>query len=136
MLEGDDGALRQAGQVVGGGDGGCRDAEKRHEHAVLAAHVLVGRVPQVAAVAQVAHGGAQLAAAEHRLGIAQAALPDKAERAPWSERIEDALERGDVAAAIALVREVQAVAPHTPVRRNFAFSTILRAMARSASRST
>lgn len=49
---------------------------------------------------------------EQRRRALRAALPDKEARAPWSERIEDALERGDVAAAIAAVREVQAVAPH------------------------
>ena len=49
---------------------------------------------------------------QERRRALRAALPDKEERAPWSERIEDALERGDVATAIAAVRAVQALAPH------------------------
>lgn len=49
---------------------------------------------------------------EERRRALRAAIPDKAERAPWSERIEDALDRGDVPGAIAAVREVQTLAPH------------------------
>jgi hypothetical protein len=49
---------------------------------------------------------------EQRRRALRPAIPDKEERAPWSERIEDALEQGDVAEAIAVVREVQAFAPH------------------------
>jgi hypothetical protein len=49
---------------------------------------------------------------EARRRALRAALPDKEERAPWRERIEDALERGDMPGAIAAVRAVPAVAPH------------------------
>jgi hypothetical protein len=49
---------------------------------------------------------------EQRRRALRAAIPDKEERAPWSARIEDALERGDVPKAIAAVREVQLFAPH------------------------
>jgi hypothetical protein len=49
---------------------------------------------------------------EARRRALRAAIPDKGERAPWSERIEATLDRGDVPGAIAAVREVQAVAPH------------------------
>ena len=42
----------------------------------------------------------------------RAALPDKEARAPWSVRIETCLEAGNVPAAIASVREVQALVPH------------------------
>jgi hypothetical protein len=49
---------------------------------------------------------------EERRRALRAALPDKEARAPWSERIEDALDRGDVPAAVAAIREAQALAPH------------------------
>jgi uncharacterized protein UPF0236 len=49
---------------------------------------------------------------EQRRRALRAAIPAKEERAPWSERIEAVLDRGDVPAAIAAVREVQAFAPH------------------------
>jgi hypothetical protein len=49
---------------------------------------------------------------EARRRVLRAALPDKEERAPWSERIETVLEAGDVPGAIGAVREVQAFAPH------------------------
>jgi hypothetical protein len=42
----------------------------------------------------------------------RAALPDKAERAPWSERVEAALEAGDVPGAVAVLAELAARAPH------------------------
>lgn len=42
----------------------------------------------------------------------RAALPDKAERAPWSERVEARLEAGDVPGAVAVLAELAAVAPH------------------------
>jgi hypothetical protein len=42
----------------------------------------------------------------------RAALPDKDERAPWSERVEDLLETGDVPGALAALGELAAVAPH------------------------
>jgi Uncharacterised protein family (UPF0236) len=42
----------------------------------------------------------------------RAALPDKAERAPWSARLEDRLEVGDVTGTVAMLAEVAAVAPH------------------------
>jgi hypothetical protein len=49
---------------------------------------------------------------EQRRRALRAAMPDKDERAPWSARIEAALERGDVPNAIGVVREVQTFAPH------------------------
>jgi hypothetical protein len=42
----------------------------------------------------------------------RAALPDKAERAPWSARVEDHLEVGDVPGTLAVLEELAAVAPH------------------------
>jgi hypothetical protein len=49
---------------------------------------------------------------EERRRALRAAIPDKEARAPWSERVEDALDRGDVPAAVAAIRAVQEVAPH------------------------
>jgi hypothetical protein len=42
----------------------------------------------------------------------RAALPEKAERAPWSARVEERLEVGDVSGAVAALAEMAAVAPH------------------------
>jgi hypothetical protein len=42
----------------------------------------------------------------------RAALPDKAVRAPWSARLEERLEVGDVPGAVAVLAEVAALAPH------------------------
>lgn len=42
----------------------------------------------------------------------RAALPDKALRAPWSERVEARLEVGDVPGAVAVLAEVALIAPH------------------------
>jgi hypothetical protein len=42
----------------------------------------------------------------------RAALPDKALRAPWSARVEERLEVGDVPGALVVLEEVAAVAPH------------------------
>jgi len=42
----------------------------------------------------------------------RAALPDKAARAPWSERVEARLEAGDVPGAVAVLADMAAVAPH------------------------
>lgn len=55
----------------------------------------------------------------------RAAIPLKEERAPWSERIEDALERGDVPTAITVLREVQQVAPHDAVETFVGYLTRL-----------
>lgn len=49
----------------------------------------------------------------------RAALPDKAERAPWSARLETALETGDVPAALAALAELRPVAAH-PALDDFA----------------
>lgn len=49
----------------------------------------------------------------------RAALPDKAVRAPWSARLEERLEAGDVPGALAVLAEVAAVAPH-PALTDFA----------------
>jgi hypothetical protein len=40
------------------------------------------------------------------------ALPDKAQRALWSARVEECLEQGDVAGTLAALAEVAAIAPH------------------------
>src|SRR5690606_35115690 len=58
-------------ELVGGGDGGGGHAEERHEHRVLAAHVLVWRVPEEATFLQMAHGGADVLVGEHRAGVLQ-----------------------------------------------------------------
>jgi hypothetical protein len=42
----------------------------------------------------------------------RAALPDKAQRAPWSARLEERLEVGDVPGVLAVLEEVAVVAPH------------------------
>src|SRR6185437_3695911 len=70
---GDDRTTGHPRQLVGGGDGGGGVAEERHEYGVLAAHVLVGCVPEEAALFQVAHRRADVLVGVHRLGIAQAA---------------------------------------------------------------
>jgi hypothetical protein len=49
----------------------------------------------------------------------RAALPDKTLRAPWSARLEERLEVGDVPGALAVLAEVAAVAPH-PALTEFA----------------
>jgi Uncharacterised protein family (UPF0236) len=49
----------------------------------------------------------------------RAALPDKTLRAPWSVRLEERLEQGDVAGAVAVLDEVAALAPH-PALTEFA----------------
>jgi hypothetical protein len=62
---------------------------------------------------------------EERRRALRAALPDKEARAPWSERVEAALERGDVPGAIAAVRDVQAVAPHEALEEFVGYLTRL-----------
>jgi hypothetical protein len=49
---------------------------------------------------------------EQRRRALRVAMPEKEERAPWSARIEAALERGDVPDAIGVVQAVQGIAPH------------------------
>jgi hypothetical protein len=49
---------------------------------------------------------------EARRRALRAALPDKALRAPWSERVEARLEVGDVPGAVAVLAEVAVIAPH------------------------
>jgi hypothetical protein len=62
---------------------------------------------------------------EERRRALRAAVPDKEARAPWSERVEDALDRGDVPAATAVVREVQALAPHEALEEFVGYLTRL-----------
>jgi hypothetical protein len=49
----------------------------------------------------------------------RAALPDKTQRAPWSARVEERLEVGDVPGAVAVLAEMTAVASH-PALAEFA----------------
>jgi hypothetical protein len=49
----------------------------------------------------------------------RAALPDKATRAPWSVRLEERLEQGDVPGTLAVLEAVAAMAPH-PALTEFA----------------
>jgi hypothetical protein len=49
----------------------------------------------------------------------RAALPDKTQRAPWSARVEDRLEGGDVPGALVVLHDLAAIAPH-PTLTEFA----------------
>lgn len=62
---------------------------------------------------------------EARRRALRAALPDKEERAPWSERVEAALDRGDVPGAIVAVREVQALSSHEALEEFVGYLTRL-----------
>jgi len=62
---------------------------------------------------------------EERRRALRAALPDKEERTPWSERVEAALDRGDVPGAITAVRDVQAIAPHEALEEFVGYLTRL-----------
>lgn len=55
----------------------------------------------------------------------RAALPDKALRAPWSARLEERLERGDVPGAVAVLDEVAAIAPHATLAEFAGYLTTL-----------
>jgi Uncharacterised protein family (UPF0236) len=55
----------------------------------------------------------------------RAAVPDKAARTPWSARLEDRLEQGDVAGALAVLEEVAAVAPHLALTEFAGYVTTL-----------
>lgn len=55
----------------------------------------------------------------------RAALPDKASRAPWSARLEERLEQGDVAGALAVLEEVAAVTPHLALTEFAGYVTTL-----------
>lgn len=55
----------------------------------------------------------------------RAALPDKTERAPWSARVEERLEVGDVAGALAVRDEVAALAPHAALAAFAGYLTTL-----------
>jgi hypothetical protein len=55
----------------------------------------------------------------------RAALPDKGERAPWSARLEDRLEVGDVAGAVAALTELAARVPHPALEAFAAYITTL-----------
>jgi hypothetical protein len=56
---------------------------------------------------------------EARRRALRTALPDKTVRAPWSARLEERLEEGDVPGALAVLAEVAALAPH-PALTEFA----------------
>jgi hypothetical protein len=56
---------------------------------------------------------------EARRRALRAALPDKTERAPWSERVEAMLEVGDVPGALAILGELAQTTPH-PALEEFA----------------
>jgi hypothetical protein len=55
----------------------------------------------------------------------RAALPDKGERAPWSARLEERLEVGDVPGALAVLDAVAAVAPHPGLTAFAGYLTVL-----------
>lgn len=55
----------------------------------------------------------------------RAAVPDKALRAPWSARLEERLEDGDVAGALTVLEEVAAVAPHLALTEFASYVTTL-----------
>lgn len=55
----------------------------------------------------------------------RSALPEKAVRAPWSERIDAQLEVGDVPGAVAVLAEVAAVAPHVALDQFTGYLTTL-----------
>lgn len=55
----------------------------------------------------------------------RAALPDKTARAPWSARVEERLEVGDVAGAVAVLDEVAALAPHAALAEFAGYLTTL-----------
>jgi hypothetical protein len=62
---------------------------------------------------------------EARRRALRAALPDKAVRAPWSERVEACLEVGDVPGAVAVLVEVAVVAPHAALDEFIGYLTTL-----------
>ena len=70
MKERDHPRSGQSCQVMRGRQCGCGYAEEGNEYAVLAAHVLIGRVPEKSAGAHVAHAGAKFALEEHGVGVA------------------------------------------------------------------
>jgi hypothetical protein len=55
----------------------------------------------------------------------RAALPDKPARAPWSARLEERLEVGDVAGALAVLDELAAGAPHAALAEFAGYLTTL-----------
>jgi Uncharacterised protein family (UPF0236) len=55
----------------------------------------------------------------------RAALPDPATRAPWSVRLEERLDIGDVPGAVAVLAEVAAVTPHSALVEFAAYLTSL-----------
>lgn len=62
---------------------------------------------------------------EARRRALRAVLPDTAERAPWSVRVEDRLEVGDVAGAVAVLAELAVVVPHPALDAFAAYVTTL-----------
>jgi hypothetical protein len=62
---------------------------------------------------------------EARRRALRAALPDKMIRAPWSARVEDRLEQGDVPGAVAVLAEVAALAPHAALTEFAGYVTTL-----------
>jgi hypothetical protein len=55
----------------------------------------------------------------------RAALPDKTLRAPWSARVEERLEVGDVPGAVAVLAELAALAPHPALEAFVGYLTTL-----------
>lgn len=62
---------------------------------------------------------------EVRRRALRAALPDKTIRAPWSARLEERLEVGDVPGAVGVLEEVAAVAPHSALEELARYLTTL-----------
>lgn len=63
--------------------------------------------------------------ADARRRALRAALPDKTLRAPWSARLEEQLEQGDVAGTLATLAEVAAIAPHAALTEFAGYLTTL-----------
>lgn len=62
---------------------------------------------------------------EARRRALRAALPDKAIRAPWSERVEAHLEVGDVPNAVAVLADIARIAPHPALDAFIGYLTTL-----------
>jgi len=62
---------------------------------------------------------------EARRRALRAALPDKAARAPWSTRLEERLDVGDVPGALAVLQELLAAVPHPALTEFAGYLTVL-----------
>lgn len=62
---------------------------------------------------------------EARRRALRTALPDKTIRTPWSARLEERLEQGDVAGALAVLAEVDTIAPHAALTEFGGYLTTL-----------